>query len=158
MWKKLKPYVISVLIALGVGGLSALLTSGNMNIYDKIISPPLSPPGILFPIVWTVLYTLMGISSALVYVKGKEEDIDTSSALGIYLIQLAVNFFWSIIFFNLQAYLFAFIWIILLWILIITMIKRFYEISPLAAYLQIPYLLWVTFAAYLNLAIYILNR
>ena len=84
MWKKLKPYVISVLIALGVGGLSALLTSGNMNIYDKIISPPLSPPGILFPIVWTVLYTLMGISSALVYVKGKEEDIDTSSALGIY--------------------------------------------------------------------------
>ncbi|MBQ3022477.1 MAG: tryptophan-rich sensory protein [Clostridia bacterium] len=158
MWKKLKPYVISVLIALGVGGLSALLTSGNMNIYDKIISPPLSPPGILFPIVWTVLYTLMGISSALVYAKGKEEDIDTSSALGIYLIQLAVNFFWSIIFFNLQAYLFAFIWIILLWILIITMIKRFYEISPLAAYLQIPYLLWVTFAAYLNLAIYILNR
>lgn len=158
MWKKLKPYVISVLIALGVGGLSALFTSGNMNIYDKIVEPPLSPPGALFPIVWTVLYTLMGISAALVYVKGKEEDIDISGALGIYLLQLAVNFFWGIIFFNMQAYLFAFIWIILLWILIITMIKRFYEISPLAAYLQIPYLLWVTFAAYLNLAIYILNR
>lgn len=158
MWSKLKPYIISVLIALGVGGLSALLTSGNMDIYEKIIEPPLSPPGALFPIVWTVLYTLMGLGSALVYVKGKEENTDISGALGIYLLQLAVNFLWSIIFFNLQAYLFAFIWIILLWILIITMIKRFYEISPLAAYLQIPYLLWVTFAAYLNLAIYILNR
>ncbi len=158
MWEKIKPYVISILIALGVGGLSALFTSGNMNIYDRIVEPPLSPPGVLFPIVWTVLYTLLGISSALVYVKGKEEDIDISGALGIYLLQLAVNFFWSIIFFNMRAFLFAFIWIILLWILIIVMIKRFYEISPLAAYLQIPYLLWVTFAAYLNLAIYILNR
>ncbi len=156
MWSKLKPYIISVLIALGVGGLSALLTQGNMN--NDFISPPLSPPAVLFPIVWTVLYTLMGISAALVYEKGKEDDIDISSALGVYLSQLAVNFFWSIIFFNMQAYLFAFIWIILLWILIITMIKRFYEISPTAAYLQIPYLLWVTFAAYLNLAIYILNR
>ena len=156
MWKKLKPYVISVLIALGVGGLSALLTSGNMN--NDFVSPPLSPPAALFPIVWSVLYTLMGISAALVYVKGKEEDKDISGALGIYLLQLAVNFFWSIIFFNMRAFLFAFIWIILLWILIIAMIKRFYEISPLAAYLQIPYFLWVTFAAYLNLAIYILNR
>lgn len=158
MWSKLKPYIISILIALGVGGLAALITSGNMNIYDKIIMPPLSPPGVLFPIVWTVLYTLMGIGSAMVYVKGREEDIDISGALGIYLFQLLVNFFWSIIFFNLQAYLFAFLWIILLWILIITMIKRFYEFSPLATYLQIPYLLWVSFAAYLNLAIFILNR
>ena len=156
MWKKLKPYIISVLIALGVGGLSALLTQGNMN--NDFIAPPLSPPGWLFPVVWTVLYTLMGVSAALVYEKGKEDDIDISGALGLYLIQLAVNFFWSIIFFNMRAYLFAFIWIILLWILIITMIKRFREISPSAAYLQIPYLLWVTFAAYLNLAIYILNR
>ena len=156
MWKKLKPYIISVLIALGVGGLSALLTQGNMN--NDFIAPPLSPPGWLFPVVWTVLYTLMGVSAALVYEKGKEDDIDISGALGVYLIQLAVNFFWSIIFFNMRAYLFAFIWIILLWILIITMIKRFREISPSAAYLQIPYLLWVTFAAYLNLAIYFLNR
>ncbi len=158
MWKKLKPYVISVIIALLVGGISALLTSGSMDIYGTVQTPPLSPPAIVFPIVWTILFTLMGIGSAIVYVKGKEEDIDISSALGVYLLQLAVNFFWSIIFFNMRAFLFAFIWIILLWILIIVMIKRFYEISPLAAYLQIPYLLWVTFAAYLNLAIYILNR
>lgn len=158
MWKKIKPYVISIAIALAVGGLSALLTAGNMNIYDRIITPPLSPPPILFPIVWTILYTLMGVSSARIYIKGKEQNIDVSSALLVYALQLAVNFFWSIIFFNMQAFLFAFIWIILLWLLIIVMIKRFYEIDPLSAWLQIPYLLWVTFAAYLTFAIYILNR
>lgn len=158
MWKKIKPYVISIAIALAVGGLSALLTAGNMNIYDRIVTPPLSPPPILFPIVWTILYTLMGVSSARIYIKGKEQNIDVSSALLVYALQLAVNFFWSIIFFNMQAFLFAFIWIILLWLLIIVMIKRFYEIDPLSAWLQIPYLLWVTFAAYLTFAIYILNR
>lgn len=158
MWKKLKPYVISIAIALGVGALSALLTRENMNIYDRIITPPFAPPGILFPIVWTILYTLMGISSARVYLKGKEEKTDVSSALGVYAMQLAVNFFWSIIFFNMQAFLFAFIWILFLWVLIIIMIKRFYKIEPLSAWLQIPYFLWVTFAAYLNIAIYILNR
>jgi tryptophan-rich sensory protein len=129
-----------------------------MNIYDRIITPPLSPPPILFPIVWTILYTLMGVSSARIYIKGKEQNIDVSSALLVYALQLAVNFFWSIIFFNMQAFLFAFVWIILLWLLIIVMIKRFYEIDPLSAWLQIPYLLWVTFAAYLTFAIYILNR
>ena len=158
MWKKIKPYVISIAIALAVGGLSALLTAGNMNIYGRIITPPLSPPPILFPIVWTILYTLMGISSARIYIKGKEQNIDVSGALLVYALQLAVNFFWSIIFFNMQAFLFAFVWIILLWLLIIVMIKRFYEIDPLSAWLQIPYLLWVTFAAYLTFAIYILNR
>ena len=158
MWKKIKPYVISIAIALAVGGLSALLTAGNMNIYDRIITPPLSPPPILFPIVWTILYALMGVSSARIYIKGKEQNIDVSGALLVYALQLAVNFFWSIIFFNMQAFLFAFVWIILLWLLIIVMIKRFYEIDPLSAWLQIPYLLWVTFAAYLTFAIYILNR
>ena len=100
MWKKIKPYVISIAIALAVGGLSALLTAGNMNIYDRIITPPLSPPPILFPIVWTILYTLMGVSSARIYIKGKEQNIDVSGALLVYALQLAVNFFWSIIFFK----------------------------------------------------------
>lgn len=158
MWKKIKPYVISVAIALGVGALSALSTRGNMDIYDRIETPPLAPPGILFPIVWTILYTLMGISSAIIYTKGRDENIPVNDALRIYAIQLAVNFFWSIIFFNLEAFLFAFLWILLLWILIIIMIKKFYEIDKTAAYLQIPYLLWVTFAAYLNFAIFLLNR
>ena len=158
MWKKIKPYVISVAIALLVGGLSALLTRDNMNIYDEIVMPPLAPPGFLFPIVWTILYTLMGISSARIYLEGKKGEVPVEKALKIYALQLAVNFFWSIIFFNMQAFLFAFIWILLLWVLIIIMIKEFYYIYPPAAWLQIPYLLWVTFAAYLNLAIYILNR
>ena len=155
MWKKIKPYVISIAIALGVGALSALLTRNNMDIYDKINRPALTPPMILFPIVWGMLYTLMGISSALVYVKRDEGD--DGGALKIYALQLIVNFFWSIIFFNMQSFLFAFIWILLLWVLIIIMIVQFRKISPLAAYLQIPYLLWVTFAAYLTFMVYFLN-
>lgn len=158
MWKKIKPYVYSVLIALLVGGASAYLTRNNMNIYELINMPPLSPPSWLFPVVWGILYTLMGISSAIVYLKGKNEDIDTKSALNVYLLQLAVNFAWSIIFFNMQAFLLAFLWILLLWVLIIVMIVRFREISSLAAWIQIPYLLWVTFAAYLTFMVYILNR
>lgn len=158
MWKKIKPYIISVAIALGVGALAALLTRESMNIYEEINTPPLSPPGFLFPVVWTVLYILMGISSARVYVKGKEDGVSVSSALRVYALQLAVNFFWSLIFFNMRAFLFAFIWLLFLWVLIIIMIRKFYEIDKLSAYLQIPYFLWVTFAAYLNLAIFLLNR
>lgn len=158
MWKKIKPYVILVAIALGVGALSAFFTRGNMNIYDRIQTPPLAPPGILFPIVWSILYTLMGISSAIIYTKGRDENIPIYDALRIYAIQLVVNFFWSIIFFNLEAFLFAFLWLLLLWVLIMIMIKKFYKIDKTAAYLQIPYLLWVTFAAYLNFAIFLLNR
>lgn len=158
MWKKIKPYVILVAIALGVGALSAFFTRGNMGIYDRIQTPPLAPPGILFPIVWSILYTLMGISSAIIYTKGRDENIPVYDALRIYAIQLVVNFFWSIIFFNLEAFLFAFLWLLLLWVLIMIMIKKFYKIDKTAAYLQIPYLLWVTFAAYLNFAIFLLNR
>ncbi len=151
MLKKIKPYIYSVLIALAVGGLSALLTRGSMDIYNDIVRPPLSPPGFLFPIVWTILYILMGISSAIVYRKASKSPIIQKTGLGVYALQLVVNFFWSIIFFNMRAFLFAFIWLVLLWVLILTMIVRFYRISPLAAYLQIPYLLWVTFALYLSL-------
>ena len=157
MWKKFKPYVISILIALALGGLSALLTKGNMDIYSQIVKPKLAPPGFIFPIVWSVLFTLMGISSALVYIKASEANTIQKTGLGVYGLQLAVNFFWSILFFNFQAFLFSFLWLILLWILIAIMIIRFYKISPVAAYLQIPYLLWVTFAGYLNLMIYMLN-
>jgi len=157
MWKKLKPYIISVLIALGVGGLSALITSSSMDIYDEIVKPELAPPGFLFPIVWGVLFVLMGISAAIVYNKTKTRKSIANTGLGVYALQLAVNFFWSILFFNLRAFLFSFVWLILLWILIIIMIIRFLKISPLAAYLQIPYLIWVTFAGYLNYMIYVLN-
>ncbi len=158
MWKKSRPYVISVVIALAVGGISSLLTMNNMDLYSKIEQPPLAPPPWLFPVVWTVLYVLMGIGAALVYNRKDFKPEETRNALIVYAVNLALNFFWSIIFFNLEAYLFAFIWLVLLWIIIIAMIISFRKVSPVAAYLQIPYLLWVTFAGYLNLAIYILNR
>jgi tryptophan-rich sensory protein len=158
MWRKIRPYIISTAITLGVGALSALLTRGSMEAYRNINKPPLNPPLIVFPIVWTVLFILMGISSAIVYTKRNENQEDAYSALRIYGLQLAVNFFWSIIFFNMQAYLFSFIWLLLLWGLIITMITQFRKIDFSAAYIQIPYLLWVTFAGYLNLMIYILNK
>ena len=151
---KIKDLLISIGISLGVGLISSLLTMGNQNIYDYINVPPFAPPGWLFPIVWTILYVLMGISSYLIYVSG---DYRSNDALKVYGIQLVFNFFWSIIFFNLQNFLFAFIWIIILWLLIIWMIYKFYQIKPLAAYLNIPYLLWVTFAAILNISIVILN-
>ena len=158
MWKKIKPYVISVVIALGVGGLSALITRNSMQAYQSINQPPLNPPMVVFPIVWSVLFTLMGISSAIVYTRKAEDKSEIYDALKVYGFQLAVNFFWSIIFFNMRAYLFAFIWLLFLWVLIIIMIVRFKRVSAAAAYLQILYLLWVTFAGYLNLMVYILNR
>ena len=156
--RKIKTYIISAAIALAVGGLSAFLTKDSMDIYQSINQPPLAPPAILFPIVWTVLYILMGISSAVIYNRREDNSEDAYSALKVYAFQLIVNFFWSIIFFNMRAYLFAFVWLVILWILIIVMIVRFRKISPVAAYLQIPYLLWVTFAGYLNFMIYFLNR
>lgn len=157
MWKKIKPFVISIAISLGVGALSALLTRNSMDIYSEIVQPPLAPPSILFPIVWTVLYVLMGIGAALVYNRKDENPREAQNALVVYAVNLFLNFFWSIIFFNMRAFLFAFIWLLLLWAVILIMILKFRKVSPLAAYLQIPYLVWVTFAGYLNLAIYILN-
>ena len=157
MLNKIKPYIISVVIALAVGGLSALLTAGNMDLYSQINQPPLAPPSILFPIVWTVLYILMGISEAMVYSEKQNKPKEVTSALIVYAINLFLNFFWSIIFFNMRAFLFSFIWLILLWITILIMIIKFYRIKPIAGILQIPYLIWVTFAGYLNLAIYLLN-
>ncbi|MBR2474156.1 MAG: tryptophan-rich sensory protein [Clostridia bacterium] len=157
MWKKVRPYIVSVAIALGVGALAAFLTRNSMDIYSEIVNPPLAPPGILFPIVWSVLYVLMGVSSANVYVNRNKDFRTAGSALTVYAVNLIMNFTWSIIFFGLRAFLGAFIWLVILLAVIITMIVFFRKISPLAAYLQVPYALWVTFAGYLNLAIWILN-
>ncbi len=159
MWKKFKPYAVSAVIALAVGGLSALLTKNGMDIYKSSVNkPPLNPPMILFPIVWFILFALMGTGSALIYKNRDKNRAAASAALRVYALQLAVNFFWSIIFFNLRAYLFAFVWLLLLWALIAVMIIGFAKLSKTAAYMQLPYLLWVTFAGYLNLMVYILNR
>ena len=150
-------YAISIGIALLVGGLSALVTGGSMGIYEEIITPPLAPPSWLFPVVWTILFILMGISAAMIYNDRKASMAQKKSALYTYALSLIVNFFWSIIFFNLRAFFFAFIWLILLLYLIINTILKYYKIKPLAAYLQIPYAIWVSFAGYLTLAIWILN-
>lgn len=149
-----KSLIVSLLISLGVGGLSALLTMGSMDIYKYLDKPPLAPPSIVFPIVWTILFILMGISSYLIY---ESNDENKSKALLIYGIQLVVNFIWPIFFFILNYRLIALFVIITLLILIIVMIVKFYKINKLAAYLQIPYLIWVIFATYLNLGFYILN-
>ena len=157
MKEKIKSYLFFILSALAVGGLSAFFTRNSMSIYDDILTPPLSPPSIVFPIVWTVLFTLMGISAAMIYnsdVPQKQKE----SALLTYALSLAVNFFWSLIFFNLRAFLFAFLWLLLLLYLIIKTILQYYKINKLAAYLQIPYAVWVTFAGYLTLGIWWLNR
>lgn len=157
MKEKIRTYAISIAIALAVGGLSAFLTAGNMDLYSDIVRPPLSPPSILFPIVWTVLFILMGVGAAMIYGEKNKNPQEVRSALTVYALNLFLNFFWIIIFFNMRAFLFSFIWLAALWIVILVMIIRFYRIRPVAGIIQIPYLLWVTFAGYLNLAIYILN-
>lgn len=152
---KLKPLIISLVITLGGGGLVALLTRNSMDIYNRIIQPPFAPPAIIFPIAWTILYTLMGISAYMIY---KSKLSLKSTALTVYAVQLLLNFAWPVIFFNGDMFFTAFVLLIIIWILVLWMISLFYKIEPLAAYLQIPYALWLTFAAYLNLSIYLLNR
>ena len=147
-WKKL---LICIAIPLVIGGISAFLTRGNMQTFSTLNKPALSPPGWLFPIVWTILYILMGIASYLVLISKKT----STNAFTLYSIQLIFNFFWSIIFFNLSLYLFAFVWLVALWILILKTTILFYQIEKPAGYLMIPYLLWVTFAGYLLSLIHI---
>lgn len=150
---KIGIYIKSILLPVFVGAVVGLITSGSMD-YNILQKPPLAPPGAVFPVVWTILYILMGISYGILKVNNQtDEEIDW-----IYYIQLAINALWSIIFFTFKWRLFAFIWIILLAIAIISMIMKFYNKNKVAGFLQIPYILWVTFAAYLNLGFYILNR
>ena len=149
-WKNL---ITAVAIPLATGGLSALLTKKAMDSFEMLNQPPLSPPTWLFPVVWTILYILMGFASYLVATSGHKND----TAPTLYGIQLCFNFLWTLIFFNMEWYLFAFLWLIGLWILILLTTIAFYRISKPAAYMMIPYLIWVTFAGYLNYGIYLLN-
>lgn len=152
---KLKPLIISLIIPLGVGSLAGLLTRANVDIYEALTLPPLSPPPFIFPVAWTLLYVLMGISAYLIYMS---KSYLSGTALTVYSIQLAANFIWPIVFFNLQLFLPSFILLIVLWLLILLMILIFSKINKTAAILQIPYILWVTFAGYLNLGIWLLNK
>lgn len=154
--KKLK-YLLWIPVVEAVGALSGFLSRTGTRIYGETIQKPsLSPPAIVFPIVWTILFALMGFGAARI--AASPEGRDRSRALNVFVIQLTVNFFWSLIFFNGQAFAFAFFWLLILWLLIVIMIVIFSGIDSLAALLQIPYLLWVTFAGYLNYGVWQLNR
>lgn len=152
-WKLL---VLCTVIPLAVGAAASLLTGAGMEVFESVTKPPLSPPAWLFPVVWTILYTLMGISSYLIAASGAEAP-EMKNALSIYAYQLTVNFLWPTFFFNFRWYLFSFLWLILLVLLTASMIREFYRISKTAAYLNIPYLVWLIFAGYLNFAIWWLN-
>ena len=149
-----KSLAVFTAISLGTGILAAILSRSGMDFYETVKKPALAPPGWLFPVVWTILYILMGVSAYLVY---ETSCRDRRLSLGVWGAQLAVNFIWTLVFFNARAFLIAFILIVVLWILIACMLALFHRCRPAAAYLQIPYFLWVTFAAYLNFAIYSLN-
>lgn len=148
---------LCIAIPLLVGVVASLLTGGGMEVFASVEKPPLSPPGWLFPVVWTILYILMGISSYLVLTSEADESAK-EGAIRIYGLQLLVNFLWPTFFFNFRWYGFSFFWLLLLWFLVLVMILRFWEINKLAAYMNIPYLIWLTFAAYLNWGIWLLNR
>ena len=157
MFVKKPRYFLWIAAVEAVGILSGLLSREGTQLYGEMIEkPPLSPPAILFPVVWTILYALMGIGAARV--DAMPSGSGRSKALNVFVVQLVVNFFWSLIFFNAQAYGFALVWLLLLWVLIIAMILLFRPVDKLASLLQIPYLLWVTFAAYLNYGVWRLSR
>ena len=147
----IKRIIYSLLPIVG-GALVGLIISGYMN-YGDMVKPPLSPPSYIFPIVWTILYILMGIS----YFIATKDNGNDKELNQIYILQLLVNFFWPIIFFVLKMYFTAFFWIILLLILVIIMIKELLKINKISGYLQIPYLIWLLFATYLNIGIFLLN-
>ena len=155
--EKWKTYLGWILFTEAVGGLSGWLTRDGTKYFNEFVrKPPLSPPGIVFPVVWAILYLLMGIGAARVYLSPVSRA--RSRSLYLYLVQLAFNFCWSLIFFNFRAYGFALLWLAALWLLILGMVTAFGEVDSLASRLQIPYLLWVSFAAYLNAGVWILNR
>ena len=154
---KWKAYAFWILLSEAVGALSGWLTREGTRLFSETAAqPPLSPPMWVFPVVWGGLYLLMGISAARVSLTPQSED--RSRGLNLFVLQLVVNFFWSLIFFNAQAYGFALLWLILLWILVFLMIRAYFAVDPAAAKLQLPYLLWLTFAAYLNTGVWYLNK
>lgn len=153
--KKILVNLFYIFFPLAVGFLSSVLAQTSNGLYVDIIKPPLAPPSILFPIVWTILYLLIGISYYLL--KKNTDTYDVSNASFWYYLQLIINFFWSIFFFRNQAFTFSFIWLVFLIITVIVTIRKCYDLYKPSAYLLIPYLIWILFAGYLNLAIAILN-
>lgn len=154
MKRKVKTYAGFILLCLLAGLGSWYLVGDISDQYRELLLPPLSPPAIVFPVVWTILYILMGIGAAMVYDSDGE---NRSKALTFFVLQLFFNFFWSVIFFGLGIYIAAFIWLVALFVLAALMVRYFAEGSVTAAYLQLPYLLWLLFAMYLNAMVFLLN-
>lgn len=150
-WKTL---LLHLLLSLGTGGLAALCTMHAMPQYTQLRHPPLAPPGIVFPIVWSLLFLLMGISAFLIHTS---ESALRRTALTLYGVQLAVNFVWPLLFFLTRLFLLSALWLLLLWGLVVAMLLCFARVRPTAAWLQLPYLVWITFAGYLNFGIWLLN-
>lgn len=155
--RKWAPYAAFILLTEAVGALAGFLTREGTELYKYAVEkPPLSPPAIVFPIVWAVLYLLMGIGAARIWLAPRSPG--RTEGLVLFFVQLAVNFVWSLLFFNLEAFGFAFVWLAALWALIVWMTVTFRETDRAAAYLQIPYILWVFFAGYLNYGVWLLNK
>ena len=152
-WKTL---IFNLAVPLITGAVSGFLTRSAMQQYGQLNQPPLSPPSAVFPVVWTTLFLLMGLSAYLVTMK-RSDGLKSFDLPAVYWIQLIVNFIWPLIFFNLAIYGIALAWLILLIILVIYMIFQFHDITPAAGWLQVPYLLWLIFAGYLNAGIWLLN-
>ena len=155
MSKNAKNRLLALAIPLAVGGLATLL-SGGMDTYQVINQPPLSPPAWLFPLVWTALYLLMGEASYRVYASG-QDPTQIRKALIAYGVQLFLNFLWPLVFFGGKMYLTAFIVLVAMWVAIVVTMRRFMRLDEKAGDMIIPYLLWVSFAAYLNLGVFLLN-
>ena len=154
--RKWGPLALSLLVTAATAALGAAITRRGMPAYEQLVKPPLTPPSLLFPIVWSILFLLMALGAAMI---GSTRDTARRRrALSLYGAQLIANVFWSFLFFGLGRHWLAFIWLLLLWALILGMIFSFSSIRRPAGYLQIPYLLWVSFAAYLNLGIALLNK
>lgn len=153
---KWKTYALWIALTEAVGALAGVLTrEGTQRYADAITKPPLSPPGIVFPIVWVILYALMGISAARVSLTPPGDARDRG--LLLFGTQLAFNFFWSFLFFHFQRFGFALLWLLAMWVQIVWMMRSFAKVDRAAAQLQIPYLIWVSFAAYLNYGVWLLN-
>ncbi|MBE6959310.1 MAG: tryptophan-rich sensory protein [Ruminococcaceae bacterium] len=151
-----KVYAFWIALSEAVGLIAGFLIRRGVEIYGlTAVKPPLSPPDWVFPVVWTILYALMGISAARVWLA--EDSPAKRRSVSLFITQLVVNFFWPLFFFNLQAYGFALVWLILLWVLVFLLILNNRRVDMVASWLLIPYLIWLTFAVYLNIGVYLLN-
>lgn len=149
--------VISIVVSLCAGGIGSLFTFSKIPTwYAALQKPAFTPPDWLFAPAWTVLYVLMGIAAFYVWRVGSDKR-EVRVALVTFLIQLIFNALWSVVFFGMENLFFGAVMIVALWIIILFTIIRFYKISQTAAWLLIPYILWVTFASALNIAVWLLN-